>query len=86
MAHERYTYLDSAQYGPNRLTSSLLTDPHKIYFDDESHNHGHGHAYETYGIDPERGALVVVRPDQCKYTSDNTDHDQELTRIGRAHV
>jgi Phenol hydroxylase, C-terminal dimerisation domain. len=43
-----------------------LIDPHKIYFDDESYNHGHGHAYETYGIDPERGALVVVRPDQCK--------------------
>ncbi|KAJ9399506.1 hypothetical protein DTO282F9_3618 [Paecilomyces variotii] len=41
-----------------------MRDPDKIYFDDESHNHGHGHAYETYGIDPERGALVVVRPDQ----------------------
>ena len=42
-------------------------DPHKIFFDDESHNHGHGRAYEAYGIDPAQGVLVVVRPDQCKF-------------------
>ncbi|KAK9342112.1 FAD binding domain-containing protein [Lipomyces starkeyi] len=35
----------------------------KIYADDESYHEGHGHAYEKYGIDPEVGAYVVVRPD-----------------------
>ncbi|KAH6653280.1 FAD binding domain-containing protein [Truncatella angustata] len=36
------------------------------FVDDESYNSGHGHAYSAYGVDPDRGALVVVRPDQCK--------------------
>ncbi|KAF3014694.1 hypothetical protein E8E14_005519 [Neopestalotiopsis sp. 37M] len=36
----------------------------KTFVDDESYNSGHGHAYSTYGIDPSRGALVIVRPDQ----------------------
>ncbi|KAL2021775.1 hypothetical protein VTK56DRAFT_6718 [Thermocarpiscus australiensis] len=35
----------------------------KVYADDESYNSGHGHAYEAYGVDHKRGALVVVRPD-----------------------
>ncbi|KAK4195054.1 putative monooxygenase [Triangularia verruculosa] len=35
----------------------------KIYADDESYNSGHGHAYATYGVDPTKGAIVVVRPD-----------------------
>ncbi|KAM0791829.1 hypothetical protein ACM66B_004088 [Microbotryomycetes sp. NB124-2] len=43
-------------------------DPHlaykKIYVDGPSHHRGHGHAYEAYGIDPDQGAIVVVRPDQ----------------------
>ncbi|KAJ5756831.1 hypothetical protein N7533_006374 [Penicillium manginii] len=39
-------------------------DLHKIYYDDESHNQGHGHAYDVLGIDPKRGALIIVRPDQ----------------------
>lgn len=43
-----------------------LSDLHKIYYDDESHNKGHGHAYEYLGIDPKQGALIIVRPDQCK--------------------
>ncbi|KAK1751459.1 putative monooxygenase [Echria macrotheca] len=36
----------------------------KTYVDDESYNSGHGHAYQAYGVHPERGAVVVVRPDQ----------------------
>ncbi|KAK4216634.1 3-hydroxybenzoate 4-monooxygenase [Rhypophila decipiens] len=36
----------------------------KTYVDDESYNSGHGHAYKEYGVDPKRGALVIVRPDQ----------------------
>lgn len=39
-------------------------DLHKIFIDDASYNSGHGHAYRTYGVDPERGAIVIVRPDQ----------------------
>jgi phenol 2-monooxygenase (NADPH) len=37
----------------------------KTFVDDESYNSGHGHAYKAYGIDPEHGAVVVVRPDHC---------------------
>lgn len=36
----------------------------KIYVDDVSYHEGHGKAYENYGIDPNRGCLVVLRPDQ----------------------
>ncbi|KAE8363478.1 FAD binding domain-containing protein [Aspergillus caelatus] len=41
-----------------------IKDLHKIYFDDESYNKGHGHVYEYLGISPEKGAIVIVRPDQ----------------------
>jgi phenol 2-monooxygenase len=41
-----------------------MKDLHKTYIDDEHYNAGHGHAYEKYGVDPEKGAVVVVRPDQ----------------------
>lgn len=36
----------------------------KLYVDDESYHEGHGHAYEAYGIDPEKGCAVAIRPDQ----------------------
>lgn len=39
---------------------------HKVYIDDESYNSGHGQAYKFYGVDPEKGATAIVRPDQCK--------------------
>lgn len=32
--------------------------------DDESYNYGHGHAYQSLGIDPQHGAVIIVRPDQ----------------------
>ncbi|KAI0199534.1 FAD binding domain-containing protein [Astrocystis sublimbata] len=35
-----------------------------VFVDDEAHDNTHGHAYETYGIHPGEGALVIVRPDQ----------------------
>ncbi|GES62091.1 FAD binding domain protein [Aspergillus terreus] len=41
-----------------------IRDLHKIFFDDESYNKGHGRLYEYLGISPERGAIVIVRPDQ----------------------
>ncbi|KAE9977476.1 hypothetical protein BLS_001379 [Venturia inaequalis] len=40
-----------------------LTFCHKIFVDDESYNYGHGHAYDSLGIDPQHGAVVIVRPD-----------------------
>jgi hypothetical protein len=42
-------------------------DLHKTYIDDEHYNSRHGHAYEIYGVDPNAGAVVVVRPDQCTF-------------------
>ncbi|KAK3986968.1 putative monooxygenase [Cladorrhinum sp. PSN332] len=36
----------------------------KVFADDKSYNSGHGHAYESYGVSPQTGAIVVVRPDQ----------------------
>ena len=41
-----------------------IRDLHKTFIDDASYNSGHGHTYQTYGVDPGRGAIVVVRPDQ----------------------
>ncbi|KAH7139324.1 FAD binding domain-containing protein [Dendryphion nanum] len=41
-----------------------MRDLHKTYIDDEHYNSGHGHAYERYGVDPEIGAVVIIRPDQ----------------------
>ncbi|MCJ1307365.1 hypothetical protein MMC25_001011 [Agyrium rufum] len=39
-------------------------DYDKIFADNESYHHGHGKAYENYGVDSERGCVVVLRPDQ----------------------
>lgn len=39
----------------------------KVYSDEQSYNSGHGHAYERYGVNPNEGALIVVRPDHCKF-------------------
>lgn len=34
-----------------------------IFADDMSYHHGHGKAYNTYGVDPKVGAIIIVRPD-----------------------
>lgn len=39
-------------------------DYNKVFVDDVSHHEGFGAAYDNYGIDRERGCVVVVRPDQ----------------------
>lgn len=39
-------------------------DYDKVYVDDASYHEGFGDAYATYGIDKERGCVVVARPDQ----------------------
>lgn len=40
-----------------------------MYFDDEAYDLSHGHVYRHLGIDPAKGVVVVVRPDQCKFPS-----------------
>ena len=53
---------------PDHLLSLLMKrlDLHKIYIDDESYHSGHGHAYDFYGVHPEKGAIAIIRPDNCK--------------------
>lgn len=36
-----------------------------MFVDDADYKDMHGHIYSKCGIDPERGAVVIVRPDQC---------------------
>ncbi|KAK3324784.1 phenol hydroxylase [Cercophora scortea] len=39
-------------------------DYNKVFVDDVSYHEGFGDAYKGYGVDPERGCVVAVRPDQ----------------------
>ncbi len=43
---------------------NLGYDYNCIFVDGESYYEGHGRAYKGYGIDPIRGCLILVRPDQ----------------------
>lgn len=48
----------------------------KIFVDDQSYHEGHGHAYENYGIDPQEGCAVILRPDQyVSYVGPMDDYD-----------
>ncbi|KAL9023806.1 MAG: hypothetical protein Q9196_006961 [Gyalolechia fulgens] len=38
-------------------------DYNRIFVDGESYYEGHGKAYEGYGVDRERGCVMVIRPD-----------------------
>lgn len=67
MEHERSA---CKSFNPG-LAADLDPDLHNVFVDDESYNSGHGHAYEKYCIDPTKGAVIVVRPDQCKSTPDS---------------
>jgi len=51
------------------LTNTI--DLHKTFVDDDHYNSGHGHAYDKYGVSPDVGAIVIVRPDQCKQSTRN---------------
>ena len=53
-------------------------DYNGIFVDGESYYEGHGHAYEGYGIDPAKGCVVVVRPDQHVAWIGELDDVQEL--------
>ncbi|KAL2825188.1 FAD binding domain-containing protein [Aspergillus cavernicola] len=51
-------------------------DYEKIFVDDISYHEGHGRLYETFGINPEEGCLVVLRPDQyVSYVGRLDDYD-----------
>ena len=39
-------------------------DYDKVFVDDRSYHQGHGRAYEQYGIDKQKGCIVILRPDQ----------------------
>ncbi|ROW00013.1 hypothetical protein VPNG_08352 [Cytospora leucostoma] len=39
-------------------------DYNKVFVDDESYHEGFGDAYNNYGVDPQHGCVVAVRPDQ----------------------
>ncbi|KAL9611333.1 MAG: hypothetical protein Q9167_004016 [Letrouitia subvulpina] len=57
----------------------------KVFVDDESYHEGHGHAYEHYGVDKERGCVVILRPDHhvgwIGELEDVQDMDQYLSEI-----
>jgi hypothetical protein len=46
-----------------------------VYVDDESYHHGHGDAYKGYGVDREKGCVVVMRPDQYVGLIDTLDEE-----------
>ncbi|KAL4910070.1 hypothetical protein BDW74DRAFT_186316 [Aspergillus multicolor] len=51
-------------------------DYDKIFVDDVSYHEGHGKLYETCKIDPEKGCLVLLRPDQhVSYVGPLEDYD-----------
>ena len=39
-------------------------DYNKVFVDDVSYHEGFGDAYKNYGVDKERGCVVIARPDQ----------------------
>ena len=39
-------------------------DYDKVFVDDESYHEGFGNAYANYGVDKEKGCVVILRPDQ----------------------
>lgn len=49
----------------------------KVYVDDVSYHEGFGDAYKNYGVDKERGCVVIVRPDQyVAWVGDLEDFDE----------
>lgn len=55
-----------------------IQDLYKVYVDDAGYDGHHGRAYEAYGIAPEEGAVVVVRPDQYVSLVTGLDNHQVI--------
>ncbi|KAL0932813.1 FAD monooxygenase [Colletotrichum truncatum] len=52
-------------------------DYNKVFVDDESCHEGFGDAYTNYGVDKQRGCVVIVRPDQyVAWVGELEDFDQ----------
>ncbi|EMT65560.1 Phenol 2-monooxygenase [Fusarium odoratissimum] len=52
-------------------------DYNKIFVDDESYHEGHGRLYETFGIKPDEGCVVILRPDQyVSYVGELDNYDE----------
>lgn len=48
----------------------------KIFVDDQSYHEGHGQLYQNYGIDPQEGCAIIIRPDQyVSYVGPMDDYD-----------
>lgn len=51
-------------------------DYNKIFVDDQSYHEGYGRLYETFGISPEQGCVVIIRPDQyVSYIGELDDYE-----------
>lgn len=61
--------------------SDIGWDYWKVYVDEESYHEGHGQAFANYGIDPSRGASVIVRPDQYVSWVGEMDDYEEMSRF-----
>jgi phenol 2-monooxygenase len=61
--------------------SDIGWDYWKVYVDEESYHEGHGQAYANYGIDPVRGASVIVRPDHYVSWVGEVDDYEEMSRF-----
>jgi len=55
-------------------------DYNRIFVDEESYHEGGGKAYEAYGVDKERGCLVVCRPDQYVGWIGELEEVEELSK------
>ncbi|KAG2413132.1 hypothetical protein HFD88_010691 [Aspergillus terreus] len=58
------------------FTDAAGHDYWKVFVDDQSYHEGHGNAYERYGICSNRGASVIVRPDQyVSWVGESNDYN-----------
>ncbi|KAF4453255.1 phenol 2-monooxygenase [Fusarium albosuccineum] len=57
------------------------SDLENAYVDDTNYEGHHGQAYQKYGIDPQKGAIVVIRPDQYVSLVTNFENSQVVGRF-----
>lgn len=68
---------------PDLLRSSdddMGWDYDKIFVDDVCYHHGHGFAYQNYGVDPKKGCVVILRPDQYVAYAGEIDDTESIER------
>lgn len=56
-------------------------DYNSVFVDDASYHEGHGEAYKNYGVDKERGCVVVTRPDQYVGYIGELDGDEGIAGV-----